>query len=143
MDATLGLTLFVELGRVREAADFYAIAFDAKQVGTHQVAGQLAAVELQLGGIALTVAGANPQREREPGRGGPFFPKAHGAVSTIVQLTVSDIDMAMCAASEAGAMIRNEMQADEAGRRVASVFDPFGHIWSFVEHKAPAARIAA
>ncbi len=143
MDATLGLTLFVELCRVREAADFYATAFGAKLVGTHQVGGQVAAADMRLGGMVLTVAGSNPKREQEPSRGGPFFPKAAGAVSVIVLLTVMDLDAAVRVATAAGATIRDATQPDATGRRAASVFDPFGHIWGLVEPQATAAQVAA
>jgi uncharacterized glyoxalase superfamily protein PhnB len=137
MSATLGLTLFVEIGRVQEAALFYTRAFAAEQLRTHQVGGQIAAIEMQLGNVAFAVAGSNPKREQEPERGGPFFPKAAGAVNAIVQLTVADLDAAVRAATGAGAMIRDRIQPDQYNRRVASIFDPFGHIWGLVE---PAAR---
>lgn len=39
-------------------------------------------------------------------------------------------------AVSAGVVIRDEIQTDIIGRRVASIFDPLGHIWAFVERKA-------
>jgi uncharacterized glyoxalase superfamily protein PhnB len=82
------------------------------------------------------VAGSNPNREKTPSYGGPFFSKEPGAVSSIFQLKVSNIDDAMQRALAAGAVIRDEIQTDMIGRRVASIFDPFGHIWAVVERKA-------
>lgn len=53
--------------------------------------GQLASVEMSLGGVAVTVAGAT---------------------------------------------VRDPAQLDAAGRTVATVFDPAGHIWALIERKA-------
>ncbi|MDU0342217.1 VOC family protein [Bosea rubneri] len=142
-DVSLGLAIFVEHGREREAADFYGSAFGARQFQAHHIDGALAGVEMRLGATVIAVAGANPRREAEPSRGGPFFPKVAGGVSTIIQLTVPDIDGCFAQAIAAGATLRDEVQTDVAGRRVASLFDPFGHIWVLIERDASAGRRAA
>ncbi len=49
----------------------------------------------------------------------------------------------MQSALSAGAGIRDEIQTDVIGRRVASIFDPFGHIWSLVERKTEGMSLAA
>ncbi|MDR6303763.1 putative glyoxalase superfamily protein PhnB [Nitrobacter vulgaris] len=139
----LGLTLFVELERLRDAADFYRAAFGAEQVATHNEDGRLSAVEMRLGGSTFNVCGANPKREQEPQRGGPFFPKAAGAVNAIVNLTVPDLDAAVRSAIAAGATVRNGIETDTAGRRVAALFDPDGHIWGLVERQTVTTAIAA
>lgn len=136
METALGWTLFVELPHVRAVADFYAAAFGAAELATHDVAGQLAAVEMCLGGVTLTVAGANPKRQADPSRGGPFHPPAAGTVSAIAQLAVADLDSTLSAAIDAGATVRDPAQLDAAGRSVATVFDPAGHIWALIERKA-------
>jgi PhnB protein len=43
----------------------------------------------------------------------------------------------------AGAVIRDEVQTDMMGRRVASIFDPFGHIWALVERETAGKSLAA
>ncbi|ULJ82663.1 hypothetical protein MF410_34020 (plasmid) [Rhizobium sp. C104] len=43
----------------------------------------------------------------------------------------------------AGAVLRDEIQTDTLSRRVASIFDPFGHIWALVERKAAGMSLAA
>ncbi|TRL34387.1 VOC family protein [Methylosinus sporium] len=135
-DISVEFSLFVEHGREREAANFYAAAFGASEADTYDIDGVLAAVELRFGNLLAWVAGSNPNREKTPSYGGPFFPKAPGAVSTIFQIKVGNIDDAMRRAVAAGAVIRDEIQTDATGRRVASVFDPFGHIWALVQRKA-------
>ncbi|ABD85698.1 VOC family protein [Rhodopseudomonas palustris] len=142
-DISVEFSLFVEHGREREAANFYAAAFGAREVGTYDIDGVLGAVEMRFGNLPVWVAGAHPKRETAPSYGGPFFPKAPGAVSTIFQLKVGSIDGAMQRALAAGAVIRDDIQTDTTGRRVASIFDPFGHIWALVQRKAAEVSRAA
>jgi PhnB protein len=88
----LGLAIFVQHGREQEAADFYSEAFEARQLKSYKVDGELAGVEMLIGGTRVSVAGSNPRREEDPSYGGPFFPKAAGAVSMTILLTVPDIE---------------------------------------------------
>ncbi|MGP4723090.1 hypothetical protein ACSV5S_00350 [Agrobacterium deltaense] len=46
-------------------------------------------------------------------------------------------------AVSAGVVIRDEIQTDIMGRHVASIFDPFGHIWALVERKPESTSLAA
>ena len=137
----VGLTVFVQHGREQQAADFYSEAFAARQLRKYRVEGELAGVEMLIGTTRVSVAGSNPRREEEPSYGGPFFPKAAGAVSTIIQLTVPDIEACFAQAIVAGAALRDRVQADVEGRRVASLFDPFGHIWVLIERQAEIAGV--
>lgn len=139
----VGLTVFVQHGREQQAADFYSEAFEARQLKTHRIDGELAGVEMLIGGTRVSVAGSNPRREEEPSYGGPFFPKAAGAVSTIIQLTVPDIEACFAQAIVAGAALRDRVQTDVDGRRVASLFDPFGHIWMLTERQREAEKVSA
>jgi PhnB protein len=139
----VGLTVFVQHGREQQAADFYSEAFEARQLRKHNVDGELAGVEMLIGGTRISVAGSNPRREEEPSYGGPFFPKAAGAVSTIIQLTVPDIEACFAQAIVAGAALRDRVQTDIEGRRVASLFDPFGHIWVLIERQAETAGVSS
>lgn len=138
----VGLTIFVQHGREQQAADFYSEAFEARQLKTYRVDGEIAGVDMLMGGTRISVAGSNPRREEEPSYGGPFFPKAAGAVSAIVQLTVPDIEACFAQAIVAGAALRDRVQTDVEGRRVASLFDPFGHIWVLIERQTEPARVS-
>ncbi|MGI2036438.1 VOC family protein [Rhizobium panacihumi] len=142
-DISIQLSLFVEHGREREAANFYEAAFGAQEVDTYSIDGALAGVAMRFGELPVTVAGSNPNREKMPSYGGPFFPKQAGAVSAIFQINVADIDAVFGHAVAAGAVIRDQIQTDTLGRRIASIFDPFGHIWALVERKPEAAALAA
>ena len=140
----LELSLFVEHGRERAAAEFYCSAFGAQKGECHFLDdGTVAGIDITLGGTRISVCGSNPNREAAPWRGGPFFPKAAGAVSTMFPLTVSDLDKAVVRAMRHGAELRDPVQPDTLGRRVASVFDPYGHIWALIESKTQTARQAA
>ena len=139
----VGLTVFVQHGREQQAADFYSEAFAARQLRKYRVEGELAGVEMLIGTTRVSVAGSNPRREEEPSYGGPFFPKAAGAVSTIIQLTVPDIEACFAQAIVAGAALRDRVQTDVEGRRVASLFDPFGHIWVLIERQAEITAVSS
>ncbi|OLP62662.1 hypothetical protein BJF93_07170 [Xaviernesmea oryzae] len=142
-DISVKFSLFVEHGREREAANFYAAAFSAQEQNTSDIDGALAAVEMRFGNLPVWVAGSNPNREKSPSYGGPFFPKEPGAVSTIFHLNVGNIEDVMERALSAGALTRDQVQTDVIGRRVASIFDPFGHIWTLVERKTEGMSLAA
>lgn len=105
--------------------------------------GVLMGFAMRFGAMPVAVAGSNPRREKNPSYGGPFFPKAAGSVSAILTLIVKDIEHTMQRAIDAGAVTRDGVQIDVLGRRVASVFDPFGHIWALVERSAGTVTLAA
>ena len=142
-EISVEISLFVEHGREQEAADFYATAFGAAVIEPYRLDGVLMGFAMRFGTMSVAVAGANPRREQHPSYGGPFFPKAAGAVSAIFTLNVGDIENLLRQAVEAGATTRDAIQIDLLSRRVASVFDPFGHIWALVERKTESVARAA
>lgn len=142
-EISVTLALVIEQGREQEAADFYTAAFGAQLVETHSHDGELTGFDMLLGITPISVAGANPRREADPALGGPFFPKAAGAVSAALRLTVADLDAVVSQAVAAGATIRDAAQIDDRGGRSAAVFDPFGHIWGLSERITEASRLAA
>lgn len=139
----LALAVVVQHGRQKEAADFYTAAFGVTQTGSYTVDDELLAVDLQHGHIVISVTGANPRREAESARGGPFFPKSMGAVSAVYCLRVNDARAALDKAVAAGAVIRQQLEYDIKGQRTATIFDPFGHIWAVVERSRRLERRAA
>ncbi|GAA4117789.1 glyoxalase superfamily protein [Aminobacter aganoensis] len=128
-EVDLAMAILVEHGREEEAAAFYQRAFGAVRGGAYMFEGKPISIDLRIGDVALQVGGANPRREGEPQRGGPFFPKAHGAVSAVFILDVANAETALQRAIGAGAILRGELGVATDGRRGATVFDPFGHIW--------------
>lgn len=135
--AELAISIVVEHGREEEAAAFYQRAFGAVRRGFYLFEGAPISIDLHICDLAVQVGGANPRRELEPLRGGPFFPKAHGAVSAVFILDVANVETALQRAIDAGATVRGELAIATDGRRGATVFDPFGHIWG-LRDRAPA-----
>ncbi|WP_348525746.1 glyoxalase superfamily protein [Mesorhizobium sp.] len=143
-ETSLSFTLFVEHGRQQEAFLFYQAAFGAVRTKAHCLQGnELMAVELELGGRQIAVCGSNPRREAEPQRGGPFFLKEKGAGSTVFRLVVNDAAAVLKAAVAAGAAVRDKVEIADDGRRVATIFDPFGHIWALQEKNVATTRQVA
>lgn len=141
--AAVELSIFVEHGREAEAEAFYRAAFGAETLEELHVGGVLAGVKMKFRETVISVVGANPNRESEPARGGPFYPKANGAVSAFILLNVADPEAVLDRAVTAGATIRNQPERDDEGRMMAALFDPFGHIWGLVSVEAAAMRDAA
>lgn len=140
---SVALSLFVEHGRQKDAADFYVAAFGAKSIQTHRNQGQIIAVDLQLGSLNFSVVGANPKRQANPSLGGPFHPQTAGAVSASLRLSVDDIDAMFAEALAAGASVRDEIGLDDSGSRSAALFDPFGHVWGLSQREAEDAQLSA
>lgn len=141
--ADFHISIIVEHGREEEAAAFYQRAFGAVRGGAYMFEGEPISIDLQIGDTAMQVGGANPRRELEPHRGGPFFPKAKGAVSTFFILDVANAEIALQRALNAGATLRGELDVATDGRRGATVFDPFGHIWALQDRTPLKLRRAA
>jgi uncharacterized glyoxalase superfamily protein PhnB len=128
----LGLTLFVPHGRQEAAAAFYIEAFGAvsPRHWIHPGTGAITGVDVTVGRATFTVCGANPKREADPNLPGPCPVAAPGRASTVLQLCVDDLDATLARAVAAGATIRTPIQNADWGDRIATVIDPFGHIWA-------------
>lgn len=137
------VSIVVEHGCEEEAAAFYQRAFGAVRGGAYMFEGEPISIDLHIGDTAMQVGGANPRRELEPHRGGPFYPKAKGAVSTVFILDVANAEIALQRAVNAGATLRGELDVATDGRRGATVFDPFGHIWALQDRTPLRLRRAA
>jgi PhnB protein len=128
----LGLTLFVPYGRHEAAAAFYIDAFGATSPRhwIHPKTGEIAGIDVAIGQATFTVCGANPRREADPNLPGPCAVPAPGRGSTIFQICVDDLDATLERALALGATVRTPIQDADWGDRVATIVDPFGHIWS-------------
>lgn len=128
----IGLSLFVPAGRQNEAAAFYLVAFGATSPRhwIHPKTGEVMAIDIKVGEATFTVGGVNPKREVDPSASGPCSVPPLGRGSTIFQLCVDDIDEVIERAVNAGATIRTPVVDADWGDRVATIIDPFGHIWA-------------
>ena len=128
----IGLTVFVAAGRQDEAAAFYRATFGAT-TPRHWInpkTGEVTGIDIAIGCATFTVCGANPKRDADPALPGPCTPAAAGRGSTMFQLCVDDVDLTVARAVEAGSILRTEPQDAGWGDRVATIIDPFGHIWA-------------
>ncbi|GAB1716828.1 MAG: hypothetical protein NTAFB05_18700 [Nitrobacter sp.] len=132
-DLSLSLTIFIEHGRQAEAVRFYEDAFDTSSTAIYSPDNLWVGFDLRVGETVISIAGANPRREAEPWRGGPFFPKERGAVNVILRLAVNNVEDVLRRAIVAGATVRDKPQSSIEGVRGATFFDPFGHIWAVTE----------
>jgi uncharacterized glyoxalase superfamily protein PhnB len=135
----IGLTLFVPAGRQDEAAAFYRTAFGAMSP-RHWISpktGEVTGIDITIGQATVTVCGSNPKREADARLPGPCAVPALGRGSTVLQLCVDDIDAAVERALAAGATIRTPVQDADWGDRLATIIDPFGHIWAIasIQHE--------
>ena len=135
----IGLTLFVPKDRQQEAAAFYLVAFGATSP-RHWISpktGEVTGIDITIGRATFTVSGAKPRREADAKLPGPCA--VSGRASTIFQLCVDDIDATMTRAVAAGAAVRTPPQDAAWGDRVATLVDPFGHIWALATIRCEAA----
>jgi uncharacterized glyoxalase superfamily protein PhnB len=128
----IGLSLFVPHGRQNEAAAFYLVAFAATSPRhwIHPKTGEVTAIDIMVGDATFTVCAVNPKRDADPTAPGPCSVPGLGRASTIFQLCVDDIDETVQRAVAAGATIRTPVEDADWGDRVATIIDPFGHIWA-------------
>src|SRR5262245_50574821 len=104
----------------REAVAFYEAAFGAKVL--HRVGeGEDIVVQLAVGGAAFWVASASSAMKR-------FTPRAVDGATSRTLLVVDDPDAAAAQAVSSGPTELAPV-ADEHGRRVGRIRDPFGHEW--------------
>jgi uncharacterized glyoxalase superfamily protein PhnB len=128
----IGLTLYVAPGRQDEAAAFYRGAFGAT-CPRHWInprTGEVTGIDIAIGRATFTVSGANPRRDADTALPGPCTPASPGRGSTLLQLCVDDVAAVVGRAVEHGAILRTAPQDAGWGDRVATIIDPFGHIWA-------------
>jgi PhnB protein len=128
----LGLTLVVPHGCHEAAAAFYIDAFGATSPRhwIHPKTGEVAGIDITIGQATFTVCSANPRREADPNLPGPCAVPPPGRGSTIFQICVDDLEATLERALKLGATLHTPIQDADWGDRVATIVDPFGHIWS-------------
>jgi uncharacterized glyoxalase superfamily protein PhnB len=131
----IGLSIFVPQGRQQEAAAFYLVAFGATSPRhwIHPKTGEVTGIDIKVGRATFTVCGTNPKREADASLPGPCAVAGAGRASTIFQLCVERVEAAVKLAVAAGAQVRTPPQDADWGDRVATIIDPFGHIWALAE----------
>ena len=120
--------LIIGKGRAGEAIDFYARAFNAKEVMRMPGAqGRIAHAEIQLGDSRIMLADESPQIDAY----GPDHFK--GSPVTLL-VYVPDVDATTKQATAAGASVERPIADQFYGDRTAGLKDPFGHVWYLATH---------
>jgi PhnB protein len=111
-----------------EAIDFYARAFDAKELfRLTEPSGRIGHAEIKIGPATLMLADEFPEHNI---RG----PRSLGGTTVSIHLHVADVDQAFQQAVSAGAAVIQPLQNQFYGERSGKVRDPFGHEWLLGGH---------
>jgi uncharacterized glyoxalase superfamily protein PhnB len=111
-----------------EAIDFYARAFDARELfRLTEPSGRIGHAEIKIGPATLMLADEFPEHNI---RG----PRSLGGTTFSIHLHVADVDTAFEQAVSAGAVVIRPLQNQFYGERSGKVRDPFGHEWLLGGH---------
>jgi PhnB protein len=122
------LTAYLAVENASEAIEFYEHAFGAKEhVRMDAPNDTVGHAELRIGDSLIMLSDPFPQSNTKP-------PKQLGGTSASILMYVEDVDAAYKQAVDAGA--KSAMEPDDQfwGDRMASVTDPFGHVWQIATH---------
>ncbi len=119
---------YLRVHNAAEAIDFYARAFDAKELfRLAEPSGRIGHAELKFGPTTLMLCDEYPANNI---RG----PRTLGGTTFSIHLHVGDVDMAFDQAVRAGASVVRPLQNHFYGERSGTVRDPFGHEWLLGGH---------
>lgn len=119
---------YLRVHSAAEAIDFYARAFDAKELfRLTEPSGRIGHAELQVGPTTIMLSDEYPER-------GISGPRSLGGTTFSIHLHVENVDTAFEQAIKAGASIVRPLQDQFYGERSGTVRDPFGHEWLIGGH---------
>ncbi len=120
--------LIIDNGRANDALDFYARAFNAKEImrmpGPH---GGVTHAEMQIGDSIFMLSDESPKMEA-------YGPSHYGGSPITLFVYVPDVDATTKQAEAAGAKVTRPLADQFYGDRTAGLEDPFGHRWYLATH---------
>jgi PhnB protein len=120
--------LIIPSGRAHEALDYYARAFNAKEVmRMPRPDGGIAHAEIEIGDSRIMLADEDISM-------GQYGPDRFGGSPVTLHLYVPDVDATTQRASSAGGNVVRPLADQFYGDRTAGVVDPFGHRWYLATH---------
>ncbi len=134
-----GVSAHIVVPDAAAAAEWYAAAFGAREVGRVPLPGdQVMSIELRIGDSAVHVGSEFPAA-------GIVSPSRIGGTATVLQIATDDADGLWQRAIDAGAEVRHPLADQFWGERHGQLTDPFGHRWNIAQHlrDVPADEIAA
>ena len=122
------LTPYLVVKGAKEAMEFYAKAFGAKEVYKMlDPTGRIANAEMRVGNSMLMLADENPEFAHKS-------PAAFGGSPVTFVLYVEDCDTVFNRAVEAGGSVERPLTTQFYGDRSGGVKDPFGYVWYVSTH---------
>jgi PhnB protein len=120
--------LIIDNGRASQALDFYARAFNAKEIMRMPgPEGRIMHAEIRLGDSVVMLADESPKMEA-------FGPQHYGGSPISLHVYVPDVDATAKQAETAGAKVIRPVADQFYGDRTAGLQDPFGHRWYLATH---------
>ncbi len=120
--------LIIGKGKAGEAIDFYARAFNAKEVMRMPgPEGRITHAEIQLGDSRIMLADESPSIDA-------YGPDHFKGSPITLMVYVPDVDATTKQAAAAGATIVRPIADQFYGDRTAGLKDPFGHVWYLATH---------
>jgi len=119
---------------VRQAIDFYAKIFDAKEkLCMTSPEGRVVHAEITIGNSVVMMADENPQLDA-------YAPPHYGGSPVSLMVYVEDCDETYAEALDAGATSLRVPADQPYGDRMAGILDPFGYKWWVAHSIAPQVR---
>jgi len=120
--------LVIDSRRAKEALDFYARAFGAKELTRMpRPDGGIAHAEIQIGDSRIMLADEAPKMDA-------YGPNHYKGSPVTMHVYLPDVDATTKQASAAGATVIRPLADQFYGDRSALVRDPFGHTWQLSTH---------
>ena len=119
---------YLRVHSAAEAIDFYARAFDAKELfRLTEPSGRIGHAEIKIGPATIMLSDEYPD-------GAIRGPRSLGGTTFSIHLHVGNVDKAFEQAIAAGASIVRPLQDQFYGERSGTIRDPFGHEWLLGGH---------
>lgn len=119
---------YLRLHDTKAAIDFYARAFDAKELfRLVEPSGRVGHAEVKIGPVTIMLSDEYPEY-------GIQGPRSIGGTSVSIHIHASDVDRLFERAVAAGAAVVRPLQNQFYGERSGTVRDPFGHEWLLGGH---------
>ena len=124
------VTPYLTVDDGKGAIEFYQRALGATERGVmYGPDGKVGHAELQIGDAVVMLSDKFPQSACST-------PKEAGATTVAIWLFVEDVDSVTQDAADAGATIRMQPEDQFWGDRMATVIDPYGHVWNIATRVA-------
>ena len=121
------VTPYLVVDNAKAAIEFYARAFNAKELFRLPMGDKIGHAEIMIGDSHVMLSDEWPHMNM---RG----PKARGGATASMMVYVDDVDAMFAQAVKAGGTVDKDPENQFWGDRMGTVVDPFGHRWMLATH---------